>query len=141
MASKAAAAATKGAAANTKPATEAPVPTIAEQPIAPPPAAATEPIDNKTKSDKGDDGFQLLVKVRQGRNIRGSKGEKSSTFARVQFSDFASKDSPVVNDTAAPDYGLEYTQELDITEVSGDFVASRINDSKQSTCCSTEKSH
>jgi hypothetical protein len=65
----------------------------AEEPPAPAPEPATA-AQSPVKETPFDENNMLrfFVRVRQARNIRGSKGEKSNSFVRIQFADFAAKD-------------------------------------------------
>lgn len=58
----------------------------------------------------------FTIKIGQAKNIRGTKGEKVSSFVRVQFADFDYKDSPVVNDTGNPNYGFVVEQVFHVDE-------------------------
>ncbi|KNE70962.1 hypothetical protein AMAG_15226 [Allomyces macrogynus ATCC 38327] len=67
-------------------------------------------------ADAASTDFVLTVTLSSAKSLRGSKGEKVSTFARVQFADFEPKDTPVVADAADPAYQFAYTLTLTVTE-------------------------
>ncbi|KAJ3367864.1 Cilia- and flagella-associated protein 70 [Allomyces arbusculus] len=67
-------------------------------------------------ADSASTDFVLTVNLSSAKSLRGSKGEKVSTFARVQFADFEPKDTPVVADAADPVYQFAYTLTLTVTE-------------------------
>ncbi|KAI9184485.1 hypothetical protein H9P43_003538 [Blastocladiella emersonii ATCC 22665] len=76
------------------------------------PAAASASADQVAAVDP----FALSILVKDAVNLRGSKGEKVSTFVRVQFADFGENDSPPVPDTPNPAYNHTHKLELPVTE-------------------------
>ncbi|KAJ3365064.1 Cilia- and flagella-associated protein 70 [Allomyces javanicus] len=67
-------------------------------------------------ADAASTDFVLTVTLLSAKSLRGSKGEKVSTFARVQFADFEPKDTPVVADAGDPTYQFAYTLTLTVIE-------------------------
>ncbi|KAI8821418.1 uncharacterized protein EV422DRAFT_528079 [Fimicolochytrium jonesii] len=58
----------------------------------------------------------LNVKVASARNIKGAKGEKVSSFVRIQLADFDFVDSPVVPDNPNPQYDFTWEQTFNVNE-------------------------
>lgn len=67
----------------------------------------------------------LRFKVINGKNIKGSKGEHSNLLVRVQFADLDFKDSPIINDTANPEFNFSYEQNFVIDESFIDMLANK----------------
>jgi hypothetical protein len=64
----------------------------------------------------------LSILVSKGKGIKGAKGEHVNSFVRVQYADFDYTDSPIVNDTAAPDFNFLYSIPIPLTEASIDAI-------------------
>jgi len=62
-------------------------------------------------------GIVMNIKVVQAKNIKGIKGDKVSSFVRVQFSDFDYKDSPVVTNDCQPVYNFSTDIEFEANEL------------------------
>jgi len=62
-------------------------------------------------------GMVMNIKVIEAKNIKGSKGDKVSSFVRVQFSDFDYKDSPVVANDPQPAYNFSTDIEFEANEL------------------------
>ncbi|ORZ30084.1 hypothetical protein BCR44DRAFT_1517607 [Catenaria anguillulae PL171] len=58
----------------------------------------------------------LTIRIKEAVNLRGSKGDKVTTFVKVQFADYEAVDSPPVADTASPEYNFSYKLDLTVTE-------------------------
>ncbi|KAL7747637.1 hypothetical protein RI367_006926 [Sorochytrium milnesiophthora] len=59
---------------------------------------------------------RFTIVVKQARNIRGSKGEKVTSFVRVQFAEFDPQDSPVVADSPNPSFQFHANLDLKPSE-------------------------
>jgi hypothetical protein len=59
----------------------------------------------------------LSILVSKGKGIKGAKGEHVNSFVRVQYADFDYTDSPIINDTASPDFDFLYSIPIPLTEV------------------------
>jgi hypothetical protein len=88
------------------------------------PAAAAAAPSSGTSNNIRDMNFhvtgndlQMRIRVLQARGLKGSKADKISTVAKVQFADFVLKDSPVVADTVNPQYNFEQNLSLVVEEV------------------------
>ncbi|KAI9339399.1 hypothetical protein BDR26DRAFT_837865 [Obelidium mucronatum] len=115
-------AAAAAAAANSNSASKAPTPL----PPAPAPAPNTEKEKEKEKEKDVPPGSVLLsIRIGKALNIRGAKGEKVSSFIRVQVADFDYKDSAIVPDTSAPDYNLNHDQIFHVDENLIDIIANK----------------
>jgi hypothetical protein len=58
----------------------------------------------------------LSILVSKGKGIKGAKGEHVNTFVRVQYADFDYTDSPIINDTASPEFAFRYSLPIPLTE-------------------------
>ncbi|KAI8618763.1 hypothetical protein BC830DRAFT_1107404 [Chytriomyces sp. MP71] len=67
----------------------------------------------------------LVIKVGKAQNIRGGKGEKVSSFIKVQLADFDYKESMVIPDTPAPDFNFTHDQVLHVDENLIDIIANK----------------
>ncbi|KAI8835610.1 hypothetical protein BJ741DRAFT_607390 [Chytriomyces cf. hyalinus JEL632] len=67
----------------------------------------------------------LVIKVGKAANIRGAKGEKVSSFIKVQMADFDYKESAVAADTSAPDYNFVHDQIFHVDENLVDTIANK----------------
>ncbi|KAJ3075167.1 Cilia- and flagella-associated protein 70 [Podochytrium sp. JEL0797] len=67
----------------------------------------------------------LAVRIGRAANIRGAKGEKVSSFIKVQLADFDYKDSAVVPDTPIPDYNFSHDQIFHVDETLIDIIANK----------------
>ena len=81
------------------------------------------PIADDSQKGSSKPELTLSIKVLSAKNIKGSKGDKSSTIVRIQFADFDYKDSPVVNDTATPEFNFTYDQVYNLDETLIDLFA------------------
>lgn len=98
---------------------------------APAPAAVAPPASTVKDAEFSVNGNDLQMKIRvlQARNLKGSKPDKINTMAKVQFADFVLKDSPVVSDSASPQYNFEQSLSLVVDEVGrGETMLSSVLD-------------
>ncbi|KAJ3008042.1 UNVERIFIED_CONTAM: Cilia- and flagella-associated protein 70, partial [Siphonaria sp. JEL0065] len=87
----------------------------------------TNPNQNSVDKDKDipQGSVQIAIRIGKAANIRGAKGEKVSSFIRVQVADFDYKDSAIIPDTSAPDYNFSHDQIFHVDENLIDIIANK----------------
>ncbi|KAJ8327947.1 hypothetical protein QVD99_006319 [Batrachochytrium dendrobatidis] len=68
----------------------------------------------------------MTIRVVNGVNIRGAKGEHVNSFIRTQFADFDYKDTATIVDNGNPDYNLSYEHVFNVDETLIETFANKL---------------